>query len=47
MTISDLFTSGFNTRNQDHFAAIVKVAMSDATHIRCKKKNFLIDWLRN
>ena len=29
MTISDLFSSGFNTRNQDHFAAIVKVAMSD------------------
>ena len=29
MTISGLFSSGFNTRNQDHFAAIVKVAMSD------------------
>tara|TARA_B110000483_G_scaffold239047_1_gene316813 strand:- start:50 stop:232 length:183 start_codon:yes stop_codon:yes gene_type:complete len=29
MTISDLFSSGFNNRNQDHFAAIVKVAMSD------------------
>jgi len=40
MTISDLFTSGFNTRNQDHFAAIVKVAMSDAT-ISVQEKKFL------
>ena len=40
MTISDLFTSGFNTRNQDHFAAIVKVAMSDAT-ISEQEKKFL------
>ena len=40
MTISDLFTSGFNTRNQDHFAAIVKVAMSDAT-ISMQEKKFL------
>lgn len=29
MSISDLFDSGFQKRNQDHFAAIVKVAMSD------------------
>ena len=40
MTISDLFTSGFNTRKQDHFAAIVKVAMSDAT-ISEQEKKFL------
>ena len=38
MTISDLFTSGFNTRNQDHFAAIVNVAMSDATITEQEKK---------
>ncbi|WP_108867468.1 fructose 1,6-bisphosphatase [Aquimarina aquimarini] len=30
MSISDLFDSGFQKRNQDHFAAIVKVAMSDS-----------------
>ncbi|MRI00766.1 TerB family tellurite resistance protein [Kriegella sp. EG-1] len=29
MSISDLFDSGFRRRNQDHFAAIVRVAMSD------------------
>ncbi|QLG44872.1 tellurite resistance TerB family protein [Costertonia aggregata] len=29
MSISDLFDSGFQKRNQDHFAAIVRVAMSD------------------
>ncbi|MEO9892365.1 TerB family tellurite resistance protein [Aurantibacter sp.] len=29
MSISDLFDSGFRKRNQDHFAAIVRVAMSD------------------
>lgn len=29
MSISDLFNSGFQKRNQDHFAAIVRVAMSD------------------
>ena len=29
MSISDIFDSGFRKRNQDHFAAIVKVAMSD------------------
>ncbi|WP_298474529.1 TerB family tellurite resistance protein [uncultured Maribacter sp.] len=29
MSISNLFDSGFRKRNQDHFAAIVKVAMSD------------------
>lgn len=29
MSISDLFDSGFQQRNRDHFAAIVRVAMSD------------------
>ena len=29
MSISDLFDSGFRKRNKDHFAAIVRVAMSD------------------
>ncbi|MFC5047499.1 TerB family tellurite resistance protein [Aquimarina hainanensis] len=29
MSISDLFDSGFQKRNQDHFASIVRVAMSD------------------
>jgi len=29
MSILDIFDSGFRKRNQDHFAAIVRVAMSD------------------
>lgn len=29
MSILDMFDSGFKKRNQDHFAAIVRVAMSD------------------
>lgn len=29
MSFSDLFDSGFRKRNEDHFAAIVRVAMSD------------------
>jgi len=29
MSILDIFDSGFRKRNKDHFAAIVKVAMSD------------------
>jgi uncharacterized tellurite resistance protein B-like protein len=29
MSILDMFDSGFKQRNQDHFAAIVRVAMSD------------------
>lgn len=29
MSISDLFDSGFQKRNQDHFASIVRIAMSD------------------
>ncbi|PKV49175.1 hypothetical protein ATE84_1192 [Aquimarina sp. MAR_2010_214] len=40
MSISDLFDSGFQKRNQDHFAAIVKVAMSDGV-ITDEEKAFL------
>jgi len=29
MSISDLFDSGFKKRNEDHFAAIVRIAMDD------------------
>ena len=29
MSISDLYSSGFRDRNRDHFAAIVRVALSD------------------
>ncbi|MBT3543592.1 MAG: TerB family tellurite resistance protein [Flavobacteriaceae bacterium] len=29
MPFSDLYTSGFKTRNRDHFAAIVRVALAD------------------
>ncbi|MDB4269744.1 TerB family tellurite resistance protein [Flavobacteriaceae bacterium] len=29
MSFSDLYTSGFKTRNRDHFAAIVRVALAD------------------
>ena len=29
MTFSELFDSGFKQRNQDHFAAIVRIAMDD------------------
>lgn len=40
MSISDLFESGFQKRNQDHFAAIVRVAMSDGV-INDAEKAFL------
>ncbi|WP_024769917.1 fructose 1,6-bisphosphatase [Aquimarina macrocephali] len=40
MSISDLFDSGFQKRNQDHFAAIVKIAMSDGV-ITDEEKTFL------
>ncbi len=40
MSISDLFDSGFQKRNQDHFAAIVKVAMTDEV-ITDEEKAFL------
>lgn len=40
MSISDLFDSGFRRRNQDHFAAIVRVAMEDDV-ISDAEKEFL------
>jgi len=40
MSISDLFDSGFKKRNEDHFAAIVRVAMSDGI-INGAEKAFL------
>lgn len=46
MSISDLFDSGFQKRNQDHFAAIVKVAMSDGI-ITDEEKAFLDRLARN
>ena len=40
MSFSDLFESGFKKRNEDHFAAIVRVAMSDGI-INDAEKAFL------
>lgn len=40
MSFSDLFDSGFQQRNQGHFAAIVRVAMSDGV-ITDEEKVFL------
>ena len=46
MSISDLFDSGFKKRNQDHFAAIVRVAMDDGK-ISDEEKTFLDRLARN
>lgn len=40
MSISDLFDSGFKTRNEDHFASIVRLAMDDGV-ISDDEKAFL------
>ncbi|WP_445733542.1 TerB family tellurite resistance protein [Mariniflexile sp.] len=40
MSFSDLFDSGFKKRNEDHFAAIVRVAMNDGI-ITAEEKAFL------
>ncbi|MDC0571212.1 TerB family tellurite resistance protein [Flavobacteriaceae bacterium] len=40
MTYSELFDSGFKNRNQDHFAAIVRIAMDDNV-ITEEEKTFL------
>lgn len=40
MSISDLFDSGFKKRNEDHFAAIVRIAMDDGK-ITDEEKAFL------
>lgn len=46
MSISDLYSSGFRERNQDHFAAIVRVAMSNGV-IDDEEKAFLDRMARN
>lgn len=46
MSISDLFDSGFKKRNEDHFAAIVRVAMDDGV-ISEEEKKFLDRLARN
>lgn len=46
MSISDLFDSGFRKRNEDHFAAIVRVAMDDGI-ITEEEKAFLDRLARN
>jgi hypothetical protein len=46
MSFSDLFDSGFKKRNEDHFAAIVRVAMDDGI-ITDEEKAFLDRLARN
>ncbi|MCB4807451.1 TerB family tellurite resistance protein [Tamlana sp. 62-3] len=46
MSFSDLFDSGFKKRNEDHFAAIVRVAMDDGI-ITPEEKAFLDRLARN
>lgn len=46
MSFSDLFDSGFKKRNESHFAAIVRVAMSDGV-INDAEKAFLDRLARN
>ncbi|MEN3323923.1 TerB family tellurite resistance protein [Mariniflexile soesokkakense] len=46
MSFSDLFDSGFKKRNEDHFAAIVRVAMDDGV-ISEEEKAFLDRLARN
>jgi len=46
MSFSDLFDSGFKKRNEDHFAAIVRVAMDDGV-ITDEEKAFLDRLARN
>ncbi|HNQ26436.1 MAG TPA: TerB family tellurite resistance protein [Aquaticitalea sp.] len=46
MSILDLFDSGFKKRNEDHFAAIVRVAMDDGI-ISDEEKAFLDRLARN
>lgn len=46
MSISDLYDSGFRRRNENHFAAIVRVAMSDGV-ITDDEKAFLDRLARN
>ncbi len=46
MSFADLYDSGFRQRNEDHFAAIVRVAMDDGV-ISDKEKAFLDRLARN
>ena len=46
MSFSDLYDSGFRKRNEDHFAAIVRVAMDDGV-ISPEEKAFLDRLARN
>jgi uncharacterized tellurite resistance protein B-like protein len=46
MSISDLFDSGFRKRNEDHFAAIVRLAIDDGK-ITDEEKAFLDRLARN
>ena len=46
MSFSDLFDSGFKKRNEDHFAAIVRVAMDDGI-ITEEEQTFLDRLARN
>ncbi len=46
MSFSDLFDSGFNKRNENHFASIVRVAMADGV-ITDDEKQFLDRLARN
>lgn len=46
MSISNLYDSGFRKRNEDHFAAIIRVAMSDGV-ISDEEKTFLDRLARN
>ena len=46
MSFSDLFDSGFKKRNENHFAAIVRVAMADGV-ITNDEKQFLDRLARN
>ena len=46
MSFSDLFDSGFKKRNEDHFAAIVRIAMSDEI-INDSERAFLDRLARN
>jgi len=46
MSFSDLFDSGFKKRNEDHFAAIVRIAMDDGV-ITDEEKAFLDRLARN
>lgn len=45
MSISDLYSSGFRERNRDHFASIVRIALSDGALTR--EEQAFLDRLAN